>query len=102
MDAIILAAGIGERLRPITSSRPKPFSPILGRPLIERNISILRKYADKVYVVMKEGRESDFEGIEDIVLIKQSKGYGDGAGLNAAKIENDFIMVYGDLLFDEE
>ena len=102
MDAIILAAGSGKRLRPITSSRPKPFSPILDKPLIERNISILRKYANKVYVVIKEGRESDFEGIEDIILIKQSKGYGDGAGLNAARIENDFIMVYGDLLFDEE
>ena len=102
MDAIILAAGIGERLRPITASRSKPFSPILDRSLIGRNISILKKFADKIYVVIKEGREFDFEGINDIILIKQSKGYGDGAGLNAVRIKNDFIMVYGDLLFDEE
>jgi NDP-sugar pyrophosphorylase family protein len=34
-DALILAAGMGERLRPITSKTPKPLIPILGVPLID-------------------------------------------------------------------
>ncbi len=102
MDAIILAAGIGERLRPITNSRPKPFTPILDTPLIERSIKMLRKHAKTIYVVIKDGKEADFSHLEGITLVKQKEGYGDGAGLNALRIKNDFIMVYGDLLFDED
>jgi len=38
MKAVILAAGEGKRLRPITSSRPKPMIPLLGKPLLEHTI----------------------------------------------------------------
>ena len=38
MKAVILAAGKGERLKPITSSRPKPMIPIAGKPLLEHAI----------------------------------------------------------------
>lgn len=36
INAFILAAGMGERLRPITDSIPKPLLPLTGRPLVER------------------------------------------------------------------
>ena len=38
MKAVILAAGEGKRLRPITFLRPKPMLPLLGKPLLEHTI----------------------------------------------------------------
>ena len=42
--AIILAGGLGTRLRPLTDKTPKPLLPIQDKPIIEHIIDNLRKY----------------------------------------------------------
>ena len=43
MKAMILAAGEGRRLRPLTNHLPKPMLPLAGRPLLEHTIIYLRE-----------------------------------------------------------
>src|SRR5438477_627051 len=51
MDAIILAAGLGTRLRPHTLTTPKPLLPIRGRPILDWTLAALPKAVRRVVVV---------------------------------------------------
>ena len=43
-QAVILCAGLGTRLRPLTDIVPKPMIPILGKPLLEWNIEQFKRH----------------------------------------------------------
>lgn len=49
--AMILAAGRGERLRPMTDTTPKPMLPVRGQPLIERHVIALTRAGIKRIVI---------------------------------------------------
>lgn len=42
MKALFLAGGMGTRLKPLTNHLPKPMVPVMGRPLLERNLDALK------------------------------------------------------------
>src|SRR5262249_12285702 len=52
MDAIILAAGLGTRLRPYTLQTPKPLLAVQGRPILDWTLGALPKQVKRVLVVI--------------------------------------------------
>ena len=52
MKAVILAAGRGTRLRPLTDTVPKPMVSFRGVPLLEYTLSILPESVDSVVIVV--------------------------------------------------
>ena len=54
MKAMVLAAGQGTRLRPITDKKPKALVPVAGRPMIEYALLLLRHYG--IEEIVKIGR----------------------------------------------
>jgi len=84
MKAVILAAGEGTRMRPLTQDTPKPLLPVAGKPIIQYNIDLLEKQVDEIIVVagykIEQFREC-FRGYEKITVIEQK---GDKGTANAA------------------
>jgi bifunctional UDP-N-acetylglucosamine pyrophosphorylase/glucosamine-1-phosphate N-acetyltransferase len=106
VKAVVLAAGKGERLEPITQTRPKPFVPVLGNYLIENIINILSKYTSEIYVVISKEPEyvPFYDKIKDRVkIVYQERGSGTASALQSVKgIKGEMLVVYGDLFFEEE
>jgi MurNAc alpha-1-phosphate uridylyltransferase len=50
-DAMVLAAGLGTRLRPITDTKPKPLVPIAGKPMIDYGLDALAEAGIKRAVI---------------------------------------------------
>ena len=51
MKAIIIAGGKGERLRPLTNTLPKPMLEVVGKPILEHAINLLKNYGINEFII---------------------------------------------------
>ncbi|AUV81806.1 glucose-1-phosphate thymidylyltransferase [Salinigranum rubrum] len=110
MYAVILAAGEGMRLRPLTRTRPKPMVPIANRPLLEYVLEAVADAGieDVILVVgyKRERIQSHFgDGNDwevDITYAVQEKQLGTGHAVAQAEpyIDGEFIVLNGDRIID--
>jgi mannose-1-phosphate guanylyltransferase len=110
LQALILAGGEGTRLRPLTSTLPKPVIPLVGRPFIGYMIEWLRGHGvDDVILscgFMAEGVRSVLgDGADHGVRLRyvdEPEPLGTGGALKFAEelLDERFFMLNGDVLTD--
>ncbi len=100
MDAIILAAGKGTRLRPHTETCPKPLLPVQGKPILEWIVAALPP-VDRVCFVVNHlaGMIEEFLERQNLVrrwtVVRQPvpRGTGDALMSCKGKLQSDRVMV---------
>ena len=109
--ALILAAGKGNRMWPLTENRPKPLLPIVGKSIIEKQIIELKKAGVKevnVLIGYKMNKISDKLGNGDsfglrinYVVQEEQKGTGHAVNQMKDKISEPFYCLNGDILINQ-
>jgi len=111
MKAMILAAGRGERLRPLTDTTPKPMLPLNGKPLLEHHINRLVAIGVKDIVIntcwLGEQIEAYFADGRDfgvnISWSRESEALETGGGIRHALPflgDQPFLLINGDVWSD--
>ena len=102
MQGVILAAGKGTRLKPVTLTRTKAMAPILGKPIVERVMEDLADNGihDMIMVVSPEDQEivryfkeeSTLDVTIQFVPQKTRQGMGDALRYAIPYIKDDFVL----------
>ena len=110
MQALILAGGEGTRLRPLTSTVPKPVVPLVDRPFITFMLDWLRSHGVDDVVMscghMADGVRSVLGDGESVGLrlryLEEPRPLGTGGALKFAEgmLDERFLMLNGDTLSD--
>lgn len=109
-SAMLMAAGLGKRMRPLTATRPKPLVEVAGRTLLDHSLDRLRAAGVKQAVVnvhyladaLEAHLDNRVEGIEIIVSDERDRLLETGGGLVRALplIQSDpFLVVNSDNLW---
>jgi mannose-1-phosphate guanylyltransferase len=113
MRAMVLAAGVGSRLEPLTNQVPKPMVPIANRPVMQHILALLRKHgitevvsnlhyqADKIQEYFGDGSKFGMK----LKFLLEEELTGDAGGVRACKDffgNETFIVMMGDLLTDAD
>jgi NDP-sugar pyrophosphorylase family protein len=106
MQAVILAGGLGTRLRPITLQIPKPMAPVGGAPYLQYQLRYLRRFGfsrallltgylgDQVKNYFGDGAQLGME----LQYSQEEIPLGTGGALRRAcrSLDEEFCLIYGD------
>ena len=111
MKAMILAAGLGTRLRPLTDTTPKPLLPVAGTPMIVWNLLLLKRHGIRDVIInlhhlgtmisqaLGDGRTLGMR----IVYSHEPVILGTGGGIKQAEPyfhDEPVLVLNGDTLFE--
>jgi mannose-1-phosphate guanylyltransferase/phosphomannomutase len=106
---VILAAGRGTRMFPFTSHWPKPILPIMGKPLLQHQVEMLKSIGiSHIFVVIGHlGYEvvrtlgnGDELGVNlEYVEQTETLGIAHAIGRLESKLQKPFLLCLGDIFF---
>jgi len=111
MKGVVLAAGKGERLRPLTDDRPKVMLKVANKAIIDYVFENIYPFVDEFIVIVRYQKEKLMEHLGDeyggkpITYVEQIEGEGTAKAIYSAieYIENEeFLAVNGDIYFERE
>jgi NDP-sugar pyrophosphorylase family protein len=111
IQAVILAGGLGTRMRPRTETVPKPLLPVLGRPFLEYQIKLLRSQGITRILVLaghlgeliqEHFGDGSTRGVQVSYSFEPPGLLGTGGALKNAEsaLEEDFLLLNGDTLLE--
>ncbi|WP_320113081.1 nucleotidyltransferase family protein [Draconibacterium orientale] len=108
LECMIMAGGLGQRLRPLTENTPKPMLPLGNKPIIEHNIDQLISYGiEKIYISVKYLGQQIVDYFGDgsgkgisIEYIWEDEFLGTAGALSlVGKFESDHVLLMNSDLF---
>lgn len=106
MKAVIMAGGMGSRLRPLTDKIPKPMVNIIDKPVAEYIVELLKKHGItdiamtlcyRPSVIMRYFGDGSKWGVKISYFIEESPLGTAGSVKNAQKfLDEDFVVISGD------
>lgn len=110
MKAIILAGGKGTRLGKLTEEIPKPMLNLVGKPLMEYHIELLKRYGiTDIFITVNYLKESIIKhfgtgekfGV-NIYYYEEKEPLGTVGGVKALEdqLSEDFLIIYGDVMVE--
>jgi bifunctional UDP-N-acetylglucosamine pyrophosphorylase/glucosamine-1-phosphate N-acetyltransferase len=109
MQAVILAAGLGTRMKPYTDKAPKPMINVLGKPILEYKLSILPNSVTEIIIIVNYKKEviENFFGTnyknKKIIYVHDKKLTGTAHALWQAKkfLKGRFLVLMGDDIYSK-
>jgi bifunctional UDP-N-acetylglucosamine pyrophosphorylase/glucosamine-1-phosphate N-acetyltransferase len=107
MKAIVLAAGEGTRLKPITETISKVMIPVANKPLLEWTVDALRSIVNEVLIVVRKDQADILDYFADTPKVRfvfqgQAKGTAHAIQCCEQYITDKFMVLNGDDLRSEE
>src|SRR5215813_2952058 len=110
MKAVVMAGGEGSRLRPLTVKRPKPMVPIVGKPVMEHILNLLKRHGITEVVVTVQYLASNIENYFGngsqfgmrITYSREDVPLGTAGSVKNAEeqLTEPFLVISGDALTD--
>jgi len=112
MECVVLAAGEGKRMRPLTAKRPKVMLPLANRPMMEHLVVAARDagVSDFVFIVgygEREIRKHFGDGTSlgihiEYATQRQQRGTADAVGAARDLVTGPFLVMNGDMVLKQE